>query len=80
MRSPLEGAAATVGAQSFALRQSRALAVTWSTRRSFLRCFEGEQQCGDELTAVCWLHRGWQQAVVRSLAAWKRSARRRRVS
>ena len=32
-------------------------------------CFEGKQEVGNELTAVCWLHRGWQQAVVRSLAA-----------
>ena len=56
------------------MRQSRALAVTWSTRRSFLRCFEGEQQFGNKLTAVCWLHRGWQQAIVRSLAAQRKAA------
>ena len=60
----LEGAAATVGAQSFALGQSRALAASLG-RLAAGSFVERRRRAGDLLEVG---DRGWQQAVVRSAA------------
>ena len=78
--SSLEGAAATVGAQSFALGQSRALATSlgrlaagsFAERRRragdlLRRRARGRRRAVGRLLAA--LRRGWRQAVVRLLAA-----------
>ena len=60
----LEGAAATVGAQSFALGQSRALAASLG-RLAAGSFVERRRRAGDLLEVG---NSGWQQAVVRSAA------------
>ena len=60
----LEGAAATVGAQSFALGQSRTLAASLG-RLAAGSFVEKGRRAGDLLEVG---NSGWQQAVVRSAA------------
>ena len=60
----LEGAAATVGAQSFAPGQSRALAASLG-RLAAGSFVERRRRAGDVLEVG---DSGWQQAVVRSAA------------